>query len=146
MKRFETTKDREEELRMGQAYCECFPEHFVKQQDFYSAYDFKRFDARTGIQNGWLEVKMKSDFFDQWEVFPMPKVNFTRHTPLPCYFLVERTNRAKLFDMTDIVRKLDSGHRAVITKEMRRKDRDEQDQIWTVIMFPSEWGKDIYYL
>lgn len=138
-------KDKQNEIRLGQMYCKCFPEYSVRQQAPFATYDFKRIDIKTGVANGWLQVKKKSGTFPTWEIFPMTKVIFTRSSLLPCEFLVERNDRAKLFDIKEIVKMFDDND-VVFQKEIRRYDRTIDSQTWTVICFPSDWGQDIYYV
>lgn len=138
LQRYETEADRETEKRLGQEYIKyCNPNCSVRKTEDLAAYDFRIIE--NGMAVGWLEVKKKPGTFFEKEIFPANKWHFTKFSPLPCWFLLEKDKEARLFNMTNIVRK-DLGVEGEIP---RRKDQPGGST--KVTFFPSSEGSLAYF-
>ena len=138
-RKYETEYDRAVEIELGNRFVYASDDPIrVENMPYLSTYDFKMY--KKDLFYGWLEVKRKSGDFSHTEIIPITKWRFAQHSDFPCFFLVERWDKAMLFDITDIVRK-NGGQEIEIT---RRPDQPEGSR--KVVRFPIIYGKVIYYL
>lgn len=138
-RKYETGVDRSVEIELGGRYVRCHDTlATLENLPYLSTYDFKVF--KNGQQVAWLEVKRKTGNFSYTEIIPITKWWFAQKSELPCLFLVERWNKAMLFNVSDLVAR-NLGREVEIT---RRADQPEGSR--KVVRFSTNYGRVIYYL
>lgn len=108
----------------------------------FCAFDCVRYNKELKQGDAFMELKNKRGPFEDTEIFPYIKTDFVRSCKTQCYFVVERNQEVRVFDITNIVRWFDDGISTskIIKKEVIRHDRPRDAQDWFVLEFPTEWG------
>ena len=135
---YETEADKLVELELGRKYHDYYdPQVELHNNGFLSTYDFSI--IRNGRLVGFLEVKKKIGDWWKQEIIPTTKWQYAKNCPHPCYLLIERDDKALLFNVTDLIEK-NAGYICEIT---RRPDQPEGST--KVVKFPVSFGKPIWY-
>ncbi len=142
IRKYETDTDKEIEIELGGKFMVFMKSIGIilrlENMGFLSTYDFKIFDDFDHI--GWLEVKKKKGFFSKYEIIPITKWHFAQNSGMKCLMLVERDNKAMLFDITKIMENGDYFEREI----ERRADQPGGSR--KVVFFPVKLGQVAYYV
>jgi hypothetical protein len=137
---YEKPENREIERQLGEKFRESIetPITLIQQPEL-STYDFRSIRNADNLFFAWLEVKQKcGDWLDHpEEMIPLPKWEFAEHTGVPCYFLVERSGVARLFNISKFIRE-GIGRRGTFTRH------DRPDETMPVIYFDSNLSRTVW--
>lgn len=137
---YETNDDREHEADIALKFITHSKiQVAIEKTENLHPFDYEILEFGSKKQIGWLEVKRKSECWEEIyeELIPDAKVAFAHRWELPCFMLVERSGCGRIFNLSKV---LSAGKGK--WKTITRKDRPNEKR--RVYAFPITCGKLLY--